>query len=175
VNVFKNELLRIVKIEVIAICFGPQFREYREEYLNIRQSEAAHALHIAPKTLSNYELRKRAVPMELLPKFKQVFNIPDDYFLAMILCRPLKHVRYKSPMFIEYTKETQTRYVCQLIEQHQEFLERSPELRELLLLLTSLPDAFQERLLHIFKQQLLFCQTVSLQQARSSPPLQEKA
>ncbi len=172
-SVFKNESL-IIEDEVIAICFGAQFREYREEYLNIRQSEAAHALHIDPKTLSNYELRKRAVPMELLPKFKEVFNIPDDYFLAMVLCRPLKHVRYKPQMYIDYTKETQTRYVCQLIEQYQEFLERSPELRELLLLLKSLPDSLQERLLHIFKQQLLFCQTVAFQKNHASPPIQEK-
>lgn len=172
-NCFKNRKWND-EDEVIAICFGPQFREYREEYLNIRQAEAAHALHIDPKTLSNYELKKRAVPMELLPRFKQVFNIPDDYFLAMILCQPLKHVRYKSQMFIDYTKETQTRYVCQLIEQHQEFLERSPELRELLLLLKDFPDTLQARLLHIFKQQLLFCQTVFLQQARASQSIREK-
>lgn len=120
--------------------FGPLFREYREEYLNIRQKEAANALNIDAKILSNYELKKREIPIDFLPTFQTTFHIPDDYFLAMIHGRPLKTVRHQNiPSQPERAKEVQSYYYDSFIERHRPLIERSQDLRELLLLIEQLP------------------------------------
>ena len=110
--------------------FGKQFKEYREEYLHMKQLEAAHQLKIDPAALSNYERNERGFPNDLLPIVKETFSVPDDYFLAMVLGTPLKSVRDFKMTQPANTSEVQERYMNSFIDRHRQLFEDSPELRE---------------------------------------------
>ncbi|MDV6378241.1 helix-turn-helix transcriptional regulator [Sporosarcina sp. GW1-11] len=75
------------------MSFGSQLREFRDEYLHITQKQMAQDLGVNPGTISRYESDEREFPIEQLQVMKELYNIPDDMFLAIILDRPLKSVR----------------------------------------------------------------------------------
>lgn len=120
--------------------FGKQFKEYREEYLRMKQLEAAIQLKIDPAALSNYERNERGFPNELLPVVKETFDIPDDYFLAMILGTPLKLVRDSSASQPVKAMEVKERYMNSFIDKHRQLFENCPELREFVALAAILTE-----------------------------------
>jgi len=120
--------------------FGKQFKEYREEYLRMKQLEAAIQLKIDPAALSNYERNERGFPNELLPVVKETFDIPDDYFLAMILGTPLKLVRDSSSSQPVKAMEVKERYMNSFIDKHRQLFENCPELREFVALAAILTE-----------------------------------
>ncbi|WP_342508515.1 helix-turn-helix transcriptional regulator [Sporosarcina sp. FSL K6-2383] len=120
--------------------FGKQFKEYREEYLRLKQLEAALELKIDPAALSNYERSERGFPNDLLPIVKETFAVPDDYFLAMILGTPLKSVRdFKKTQPVK-TSEVRERYMDSFIDRHRQLFEESSELREFVALASHLTE-----------------------------------
>ncbi len=118
--------------------FGKQFKEYREEYLRMKQLEAAYELKIDPAALSNYERSERGFPNDLLPVVKETFSIPDDYFLAMILGTPLKAVRDSNISQPVKAAEVQEKYMDSFIDQHRQLFEESPELREFVAIISQM-------------------------------------
>ncbi|MFS0575853.1 helix-turn-helix transcriptional regulator [Sporosarcina sp. 179-K 3D1 HS] len=120
--------------------FGQQFREYREEYLHMRQKEAAYRLNLSPETLSNYERNERGFSVDLLPVVQKTFNIPTDYFMAMIMGEPLKSVREDKENQPIKTNELKERYMDSFIDRHRELFEESAELREFVALLSTLTE-----------------------------------
>ncbi|MUV05891.1 hypothetical protein GOP80_01645 [Planococcaceae bacterium Storch 2/2-2] len=133
------------------MSFGTLFREFREEYLKIKQVEAALLLEIDQVVLSNYERGKREFPLTLLPKVKEIFHIPDDIFLAMVLNEPLKEARDQTIPFPEQAKEVQDDYTDSFASEYSHLIEQSPELRELLLVLSHLSEKDRRDLLNSFK------------------------
>ncbi|MDW0108668.1 helix-turn-helix domain-containing protein [Sporosarcina aquimarina] len=125
--------------------FGKQFKEYREEYLDIKQLEAAERLSISSSALSNYETKNRDLTPDMLAEIKRTFDIPDDYFLAMIMGEPLRDVKSKRHEHAGKTNEIRTHYRNQFIEQHRGLLEESNELREVIAIASSL-SAKQRRI-----------------------------
>ncbi|AXI01169.1 XRE family transcriptional regulator [Sporosarcina sp. PTS2304] len=75
------------------MSFGSQLREFREEYLHITQKQMAQDLGVNPGTISRYESDEREFPIEQLKVVKELYRIPDEMFLAILLERPLKTVR----------------------------------------------------------------------------------
>lgn len=120
--------------------FGKQFKEYREEYLRMKQLEAALQLKIDPAALSNYERNERGFPNDLLPIVKETFAVPDDYFLAMVLGTPLKSVRDFKMTQPAKTSEVQERYMNSFIDRHRQLFEESSELREFVSLASLLTE-----------------------------------
>ncbi len=120
--------------------FGKQFKEYREEYLRMKQLEAALELKIDPAALSNYERNERGFPNDLLPVVKETFDVPDDYFLAMVLGTPLKSVRDSKVEQPTKTSEVQERYMDSFIDRHRQLFEDSSELREFVALAATLTE-----------------------------------
>ena len=120
--------------------FGTQFKEYREEYLRVKQFEAARELNIDPAALSNYERSERGFPIDLLPTVKETFNIPDDYFLAMVLGTPLKLVRDTAVLQPVKAQEVKAQYMDSFIDRHRQLFEENPELRELVALISLLTE-----------------------------------
>lgn len=120
--------------------FGKQFKEYREEYLRMKQLEAAAELKIDPAALSNYERSERGFPIDLLPIVKETFAVPDDYFLAMILGTPLKSVRDFKMTQPAQTSEVQERYMNSFMDRHRQLFEESSELREFVSLASLLTE-----------------------------------
>ncbi|MFP3917903.1 helix-turn-helix transcriptional regulator [Lysinibacillus telephonicus] len=112
--------------------FGEHLREYREEELNITQGEAAYRLNLVPNTYSNYERCERPVPIDLLPKIKETFNIPDEQFLDMLLDRPRNKKKLSVEALAMQTKDLRERYIVNFGESYFELLQESPELRQLL-------------------------------------------
>lgn len=90
--------------------FGKQFKEYREEYLDIKQLDAAGRLSISSSALSNYETINRDLTPDMLAEIKRKFDIPDDYFLAMIMGEPLRDVKSKRHGEAGQTNEIRTHY-----------------------------------------------------------------
>jgi transcriptional regulator with XRE-family HTH domain len=114
------------------MSFGMQLREYREEELNITQSEAAYQLNLVPNTYSNYERCERPIPIELLPKIKDTFKIPDEQFLDMLLNRSRSKKKLSIEALAMQTKDLRERYIVNFGESYFELLQESPELRQLL-------------------------------------------
>lgn len=120
--------------------FGTQFKEYREEYLRLKQLEAAYELKIDPAALSNYERNERGFPNDLLPIVKETFSIPDDYFLAMVLGTPLKSVRDSTVTQPAKAAEVQEKYMNSFIDRHRQLFEESSELREFVAIASQLTE-----------------------------------
>ncbi|MBE1555677.1 helix-turn-helix domain-containing protein [Sporosarcina limicola] len=120
--------------------FGKQFKEYREEYLRMKQLEAALELNIEPAALSNYERNERGFPNDLLPIVKETFDIPNDYFLAMVLGDPLKSVRNPEVSQPIKALEVKERYMDSFIDRHRQLFEDSAELREFVTLASTLTE-----------------------------------
>lgn len=140
---------------VVFMYFGKQFKEYREEYLGLKQLEAARCLKIDPAALSNYERSERAFPIDLLPVVKEAFQIPDDYFLAMILGQPLKAVRPEElSSQPEKAQELKAHYLDSFIETHRELLENDAELRELIALVANFNEKDRRNYLNAHKSLL---------------------
>lgn len=125
--------------------FGKQFKEYREEYLDIKQLEAAERLSISSSALSNYERTDRDLTPDMLAEMKRTFDIPDDYFIAMLMGEPLRDVRSGTANSAGKTGEIREHYRDQFIEQHRQLLEESNELREIIAIAASL-SAKQRRI-----------------------------
>lgn len=140
------------------MSFGKQFKEYREEYLRMKQFEAAHQLNIDPAALSNYERGERSFPHELLPVVKKTFAIPDDYFLAMILNKPLKYVRSSEILQPLKAQELKSRYMDQFIDKHRALFEENDELREFVSLISLLTEKDRRLFLNANKSMLTLFQ-----------------
>lgn len=125
--------------------FGKQFKEYREEYLEIKQLEAAERLSISSSALSNYKRTDRDLTPDMLAEMKRTFDIPDDYFIAMLMGEPLRDVRSTNSKSAGKTSEIREHYRNQFIEHHRELLEESNELREMIAISASL-SAKQRRI-----------------------------
>lgn len=134
--------------------FGKQFKEYREEYLRLKQIEAAHQLKIDPAALSNYERNERGFPNDLLPIVKETFAVPDDYFLAMVLGTPLKSVRDFKMAQPTKTSEVQERYMNSFMDRYRQLFEESAELREFVSLASLLNEKDRRSFLNANKSML---------------------
>lgn len=113
------------------MSFGSQLREYREEYLRITQKQMAEDLGVNSATISRYEADRREFPLEQLPLLKELYDIPDDMFLALILDRPLKTVRSFKGL---RTLDQQTMYGESFCSQYADVIEAETELKEMIAL-----------------------------------------
>ncbi|MFY3791599.1 helix-turn-helix domain-containing protein [Ureibacillus sp. MALMAid1270] len=111
--------------------FGKHLKEYREE-LNINQNEAAYMLGIIPNTYSNYERCERPIPMAYLPIIKEVFQIPDDRFLDMLLDRPRRKTRESAEEAAIRLKDMREKYITGVTDSLYDLINDSSELRQLL-------------------------------------------
>lgn len=50
---------------------------------DISQEELSKMLNIGQQTLSQYENNKRKLPIDLLKKYVEIFNISSDYILGI--------------------------------------------------------------------------------------------
>ena len=142
------------------MSFGKFLREYREN-MNITQLEAAYQLDLVPNTYSNYERCKRPIPIELLPKIKQTFNIPDEQFLDMLLNQ--SHRRKKIPIdLLEIqTKELRERYMINFGESYFDLIAHTQELRQLLGFLNHLDEKKRRLCLNAIKSILIIYNDLS--------------
>ena len=131
--------------------FGAQFKEYRESYLNITQTEAAAALNMKKESLSQYERDLRKFPPEDYKVARAVFQIPDDYFIAMVTGVPLKSVRSTEQSLPEVTKDLRVSYQHHFLEQFEDIILENDEMRELIALVAILDKKYQRQLLNVFK------------------------
>ncbi|SOB90220.1 helix-turn-helix protein [Ureibacillus xyleni] len=134
--------------------FGKHLRQYREE-LNITQGEAAYQLGLVPNTYSNYERCERPIPIELLPKIKEVFNIPDEQFLDMILNQSRNRRKMPVEELAMQTRELRERYMVNFGESYFDLIANLPELRQLLGFLNSLNAKRQRLYLNAIKSILM--------------------
>ncbi|MFC4410641.1 helix-turn-helix domain-containing protein [Chungangia koreensis] len=132
--------------------FGDHLREYREEYLKIKQKEAANRLDVDSTVLSNYELNKREVPLYLLPKIKEIYEIPDELFLRMVLDMPLKSAKPPVVPLTEQAKEIHEKYLDHFVRDHEELIRESNELRELISYVARFDQKKRRILLNAIKQ-----------------------
>lgn len=118
---------------------------YREEYLEIKQLEAAECLSISSSALSTYVRTDRDLTPDILAEMQLTFYIPDDYFKAMLMREPLRDVRSFNSKSAGKTSELREHYRDQFLEHHRELLEESNELREMIAIAAS-PSAKQCRI-----------------------------
>lgn len=59
-----------------------RLKELREEY-KVTQKEIADYLHIKQNTYSQYETEKRQLPIDVLIKLSQFYNVTTDYILEL--------------------------------------------------------------------------------------------
>ena len=71
------------------MAFYEHIRAYREQ-LEITQVEAAKRLGIDHSVLSKYEKGALSIPIDLLPRFAEVYSIPEHLFTQMILGKSMK-------------------------------------------------------------------------------------
>ncbi|TFD97027.1 helix-turn-helix domain-containing protein [Jeotgalibacillus sp. R-1-5s-1] len=116
-----------------------QLKYYREEVLNMTQSQAARLLNIDQSTLSNYERGSRQIPLELLRLFKEKYYIDDDMFLAMLFQDPSS-----SGLIKEGKKELQEKVLKAEDQQLVNLIREHPSLMEELRELASLPKNHQK-------------------------------
>lgn len=57
-------------------------RELREDK-DMSQEELSKILNISQQTLSQYETKRRALPIELLRKYAKIFEVTTDYILGL--------------------------------------------------------------------------------------------
>ncbi|WP_025785623.1 hypothetical protein [Sporosarcina sp. D27] len=76
---------------------------------------------------------------------KRTFDIPDDYFIAMLMGEPLRDVQSPHSKSAGKTSEIREHYRDQFIEHHRQLLEESNELREMIAIAASL-SAKQRRI-----------------------------
>ncbi|WP_227394429.1 helix-turn-helix domain-containing protein [Jeotgalibacillus aurantiacus] len=131
-----------------------QLKFYREEILDITQSQAARLLNIDQSTLSHYERGSRQIPLELLRLFKEKYYIDDETFIAMLFKNPSS-----SEVIKEGKKELQAKVVKAEEQQLVKLIREYPSLQEELRELASLPKSHQKnraevlvRLLQILKK-----------------------
>nr|WP_106783569.1 helix-turn-helix transcriptional regulator [Lysinibacillus timonensis] len=122
------------------VNFGKYLKEYREN-LHINQTEAAYMLGILPNTYSNYERCERPIPMHHLPKIKEVFDIPDELFLDMLLDRPRKKKKESPEEAITRLLDMRESYIVGVTRSVYDMVNDSGELRQLLGFLQMLDDS----------------------------------
>jgi len=59
-----------------------RLKELRED-LDIKQSTIAEYLHIKQNTYSQYENEQRQLPVEILIKLSEYYNVSTDYILEL--------------------------------------------------------------------------------------------
>ncbi|MBQ9530666.1 MAG: helix-turn-helix transcriptional regulator [Eubacterium sp.] len=59
-----------------------RIRDLREDH-DLRQKEIAAELNIDQRVYSNYELGKREIPLHLLIKLADYYNVSVDYILEL--------------------------------------------------------------------------------------------
>ncbi|WJY26482.1 MULTISPECIES: helix-turn-helix domain-containing protein [Sporosarcina] len=151
--------------------FGKQFKEYREEYLGIKQLEAAEQLSISSSALSNYERTDRDLTSEMLAEFKETFDIPDDYFVAMVTGRPLRDVRAGAPEAAGKTSEIQAAYRDRFVDHHRTLLQESNELREIIAIVASMTEKERRLYLNSIKSNLLVFRSLLRKHGDTGQPL----
>ncbi len=119
--------------------FHEHIRAYREQ-LEITQVEASKRLGIDHSVLSKYERGDLSIPINLLPKFAQVYSIPTDVFTNMILDKPLKS---KNPGL--EARESRARYIKNFEEDVISQLIHLKEFRDLSLHILGKASTDQER------------------------------
>lgn len=60
----------------------PRLRDMREDN-DLKQKEIAAILNIDQRVYSNYEIGKREIPVHLLIKLSQFYNVSTDYLLGL--------------------------------------------------------------------------------------------
>ena len=151
--------------------FGKQFKEYREEYLEIKQLEAAELLSITPSALSNYERMDRDVTSDMLADIKRTFDIPDDYFIAMLLGEPLHDVKSDRPKAESKTGEIHAQYRDQFIEHHRSLLEDHDELREIIAISAFMTEKDRRIYFNSIKSNLTVFRNLLMKYETSNPSL----
>ncbi|RKQ17746.1 helix-turn-helix domain-containing protein [Ureibacillus endophyticus] len=136
------------------MSFGKSLRQYREN-MNITQLEAAYQLDLVPNTYSNYERCKRPIPIELLPKIKKAFNIPDEQFLDMLLNQSHRRKKMTVEKLAIQTKELRERYMISFGESYFDLISNTQELRQLLGFLNNLDDKKRRLCLNAIKSILV--------------------
>lgn len=125
------------------MSFGTQLKEYRDEYLHISQKQMAEDLGVDGATMSRYESDSRGFPIYLVPLIKEIYNIPDDVLLAMIMDKPLKTVRPYSNQTLDSTAT----YEKGFLTQYGSLIENEPLLKEFILHTDSLDHDNRQLLL----------------------------
>ena len=111
------------------MSFGTQLKEYRDEYLHISQKQMAEDLGVDGATMSRYESDIRGFPIDLVPQIKELYDIPDDVLMAMILGKPLKTLR----PFSNQTLDSTAAYEKGFLAQYGPWIEGEPLLKEFIL------------------------------------------
>ncbi|MEW9500810.1 helix-turn-helix domain-containing protein [Jeotgalibacillus marinus] len=122
------------------MAFYEHLRQYRLEVLNIPQDKAAQMMNIEQSTLSNYELGRRQIPIDMLVLWKQKYEIDDGTFINMLLDRDKVADRIR-----EESTELRAQYEDRETIELMQFLELYPTLHEHLQTLSTLPTARQKK------------------------------
>lgn len=122
------------------MAFYEHLRQYRLEVLNIPQDKAAQMMNIEQSTLSNYELGRRQIPIDMLVLWKQKYEIDDGTFINMLLDRDKVADRIR-----EESTELRAQYEDRETIELMQFLELYPTLQEHLQTLSALPTARQKK------------------------------
>ena len=134
------------------VDFYQYLRAYRKEQLGITQEEAANLLNVTKSTYSHYETGSRDIPIHLLPILKKKFSIPDESFLQMLFHSPL---RLKSAEELAATtKDIQSKYKSNFLIEYGTTIAETPELRDLIILVSNLDKANARKLLNSFRNQV---------------------
>ena len=122
------------------MAFYEHLRQYRLEVLNIPQDKAAQMMNIEQSTLSNYELGRRQIPIDMLVLWKQKYEIDDGTFINMLLDRDKV-----ADLIREESTELRAQYEDRVTIELMQFLELYPNLQEHLHTLSTLPTARQKK------------------------------
>lgn len=132
--------------------FYQYLRAYRKEQLGITQEEAANLLNVTKSTYSHYETGTRDIPIHLLPIIKKKFNIPDEMVLQMLFHSPLRS--NSAEELATTTKDIQSKYKSNFLIEYGAVITETPELRDLVMLISNLDKANARKLLNSFRNQV---------------------
>lgn len=131
--------------------FGQRLRDFRKYELDIKVNEAAYRLGVSPTAYSNYENGTRAISIDLLPIIKDKFGMSDEVFLDMLLGTNRARAHKTPQQLSTDIKELRERYNIIFNEDYFEFITSSPNLRELISMLSMLDHKKQNFMLHAIK------------------------
>lgn len=111
----------------------------------------------------------------MLAEFKETFDIPDDYFVAMVTGQPLRNVRAAHPETAGKTTEVQERYRDHFIERHRQLIEETDELREIIALTAALTKKQRRLYLNSLKNNLTVFRSLTAKHGEAGSPLPSPA
>ena len=127
-----------------------ELRRYRDEILEISQSEAALRLNVGQTTLSNYENGKRDIPYKMILKFKEVYKIPiEEMNRIMYGAQSNGNTANQRPMVLrESFEDAETLEILKILNEH-------PKLKRTLSSLQYFTDKRKEKFIaqvnHLFQ------------------------